>query len=53
MSDAIKHKTPENVPFPGGLKTASTKDEVKVEETENTGKVTDQNIQNDGDKVEN
>ena len=53
MSDATKHKTPENVPLPAGLKTASTKDEVKVEETENTGKVTDQNIQNDGDKVEN
>ena len=36
MSDAIKHKTPENVPFPGGLKTDSTKDEVKVVETKNS-----------------
>ena len=53
MSDAIKHKIPENVPFPAGLKTASTKDDVKVEETENKGKVTDQNIQIDGDKIEN
>ena len=53
MSDAIKHKTPENVPFPGGLKTVSTKNEVKVEETENEGKVSDQDVQNDGDNVEN
>jgi len=53
MSDSIKHKTPENVPFPGGLKTASTKNEVKVGETENEEKVTDQNVQNDGDNVEN
>ena len=52
MSDAIKHKTPENVPFPGGLKTASTNDEVKVEEMENKDKVTDQGVQNGGDKVE-
>jgi large subunit ribosomal protein L3 len=52
MSDAIKHKTPENVPFPGGLKT-STQHEVKVEEMENEPKVSDQNVQNDGDKVEN
>jgi len=53
MSDAIKHKTPENVPFPGGLKTESTNDEVKVEQTENEGKVIDQSVQNDGDNVEN
>ena len=52
MSDAIKHKTPENVPFPGGLKT-SRQDEVKVEKMENEDKVSDQNVQNDGDKVEN
>ena len=53
MSDAIKHKIPENVPFPGGLKTFSTNDEVKVEESGKEVKVADPNVQNDGDNVEN
>src|SRR6056300_219423 len=53
MFDSIKHKVPENVPFPGGLKAVSKVVESNKEATANNDEITDADIQNDGDKVEN
>jgi large subunit ribosomal protein L3 len=53
MFDSIKHKVPENAPFPGGLKAVSKVVESNKEATANDDKITDADIQNDGDKVEN
>jgi len=53
MFDSIKHKVPENAPFPGGLKAVSKVVESNKEATANDDEVTDADIQNDGDKVEN
>jgi hypothetical protein len=53
MFDSIKHKVPENAPFPGGLKAVSKVVESNKEATANDDEITDADIQNDGDKVEN
>jgi large subunit ribosomal protein L3 len=53
MFDSIKHKVPENAPFPGGLKAVSKVVESNKEATANDDEITDAEIQNDGDKVEN
>ena len=53
MFDSIKHKVPESVPFPGGLKAVSKVVESNKEVTANDDEITDADIQNDGDKVEN
>jgi large subunit ribosomal protein L3 len=53
MFDSIKHKVPENAPFPGGLKAVSKVVKSNKEATANDDEITDADIQNDGDKVEN
>lgn len=53
MFDSIKHKVPENVPFPGGLIAVSKVVESNKEASANDDEITDADIQNDGDKVEN
>ena len=53
MFDSIKHKVPDNVPFPGGLKAVSKVVESNKEVNSNANEITDADIQNDGDKVEN